>query len=261
MKTKITLLFLIIFSFMYSQDNFEFKAVYHLKYKIDSTENTYKTENFILLFNKNKSLFLAEKQYKRDSLLAKNVGYIRARSRYNSKFQEYIMTNLNEQTLLFKENLFNSNFGYVEKINNNIIFTNKQQKINGINCKTAKTKKYGRIWFLDYSDDYPFQFGPYKFIGLPSLVIKARDKQNTYIYELVSIHKIDDKSIKIPPRYQSKYKNLTKSQFNTIKEKIKYSDYIFKDIEFEDPTLKRRLSKKRKLRKLRENNPIELSDI
>lgn len=61
--------------------------------------------------------------------------------------------------------------------------------INGYLCQKAKTKFGGRTWIAWFSTALPYSDGPYKFSGLPGLIVKLNDTQNHYTFEMLSIAK------------------------------------------------------------------------
>ena len=64
-----------------------------------------------------------------------------------------------------------------------------QQKIGEFNAQKATTDFAGRKWVAWFSPELPFQDGPYKFHGLPGLIVKLEDLTKTHQFELVGISK------------------------------------------------------------------------
>lgn len=61
----------------------------------------------------------------------------------------------------------------------------EKQKIGEYNTQKATTTYGGREWIAWFSTDIPFQDGPYKFYGLPGLIVKLEDKTGSHIMTLV----------------------------------------------------------------------------
>lgn len=59
--------------------------------------------------------------------------------------------------------------------------------IAGHTCQKATTNLGGRQWTAWFSPDIPFSDGPYKFCGLPGLIIKVTDSQNYFSFQLNSL--------------------------------------------------------------------------
>ncbi|MDR6157170.1 GLPGLI family protein [Chryseobacterium sp. SLBN-27] len=64
------------------------------------------------------------------------------------------------------------------------IFPDKQ-KIGEFNAQKATTSFGGRQWTAWFTVDIPFQDGPYKFCGLPGLIVKIEDDTASHIMTLV----------------------------------------------------------------------------
>jgi len=61
--------------------------------------------------------------------------------------------------------------------------------ILGYSCKKASILFGGREWVAWYSPEIPFQDGPYKFSGLPGLILEASLTDRDYIFTAVGIEK------------------------------------------------------------------------
>ncbi len=59
----------------------------------------------------------------------------------------------------------------------------------GYVCQRATCRFRGREWEVWYTEEIPVSQGPWKFCGLPGLVLKAVDKNHSHIFEAVSIRK------------------------------------------------------------------------
>lgn len=67
----------------------------------------------------------------------------------------------------------------------------KDSTISGFPCKLATTTFAGRKYMAWYSLQIPISDGPYKFSGLPGLIVKISDTQNQHRFTLTSLKKID----------------------------------------------------------------------
>ena len=59
--------------------------------------------------------------------------------------------------------------------------------IAGYTCSTAKTSFRGREWTVWFTPEIPLSVGPWKFNGLPGLILKAQDDKLDYIWECQNI--------------------------------------------------------------------------
>lgn len=62
--------------------------------------------------------------------------------------------------------------------------------INGYDCILATCSYHGRDWSVWFSTDLPWQDGPWKFCGLPGLVVSASDAEGLYRFDLKDIYPI-----------------------------------------------------------------------
>lgn len=67
-----------------------------------------------------------------------------------------------------------------------------KQKIGAYNAQKATTEFGGRKWTAWFSSDIPFQDGPYKFKGLPGLIVKVEDADKNYSWQLSGNKKIEN---------------------------------------------------------------------
>lgn len=87
-----------------------------------------------------------------------------------------------------------TNIGYNEDLKFNWKIENEKQKIGSYNTQKATTEYGGRKWTAWFSVDLPFQDGPYKFYGLPGLIVKIEDDGKNYSWELKGNKKVDNYS-------------------------------------------------------------------
>ena len=66
----------------------------------------------------------------------------------------------------------------------------EKEKIGDLNTQKASCNFAGRIWTAWFVSDIPIQDGPYKFHGLPGLIIKIEDKTKSHSFVLKEIKKI-----------------------------------------------------------------------
>ncbi|QBO57734.1 GLPGLI family protein [Chryseobacterium salivictor] len=84
------------------------------------------------------------------------------------------------------------NIGYNEELKFNWKIENQKEKIGAYNAQKATTEYGGRKWTAWFTTDIPLQDGPYKFYGLPGLIVKVNDDGNNYSWELKGNKKVPD---------------------------------------------------------------------
>lgn len=69
--------------------------------------------------------------------------------------------------------------------------SDEKQKIGTYNAQKATADFGGRKWIAWFTTEIPFQDGPYKFYGLPGLIVKVGDEAGNYSWELKGNKKTD----------------------------------------------------------------------
>ena len=67
--------------------------------------------------------------------------------------------------------------------------SNEQQSILGYLAQKATMFFAGREWTAWFTSEISIPDGPYKFYGLPGLILKISDKTNTHSFEMISVQK------------------------------------------------------------------------
>ena len=84
------------------------------------------------------------------------------------------------------------NIGYNEDLKFNWKIDAQKEKIGAYNAQKATTEYGGRKWTAWFTADIPLQDGPYKFHGLPGLIVKVTDDGNNYSWELKGNKKVEN---------------------------------------------------------------------
>ncbi|PKG41601.1 GLPGLI family protein [Psychroflexus sp. MES1-P1E] len=239
------------------------KFTYLLTYQPDSTV-TYNKQSgeMFLLTSENSSVFQSKNGYLKDSLLLaiendpnEEISMADISRFPKTQFHSKILKKNSKDSIIVYDKIVTDNFKYLEyKGNIKWKISSDTQTINGLKCQKATTSYGGRDYEAWFSDEIPISDGPYKFSGLPGLIIKISDSKKHYVFELISKSKIDLTYTNLEPK-----KNLfftTKSVFfdrredfkENIIERIAQSGFIIDD--------KYKADVRRKLKK--RNNPIEL---
>ncbi|WP_419869887.1 GLPGLI family protein [Chryseobacterium sp. CT-SW4] len=196
---KKILQFLILFSsiFSYSQfyrkDTLRGDFIYLLKAKLNTQSNHIHEEYFSLQIGDNRAFFASVQSIKADSVYQKiphkklDNGAIlisaKGMSIPKTKFP-YRIIQSGENIQYFRWVAMTA-LTYKEPIIDNWKLINESKVINSFNCKKAEVSYKGRNWIAWYSTEIPFPYGPYKFGGLPGLIIKIVDDKGDYDFELV----------------------------------------------------------------------------
>ncbi|WP_326980934.1 GLPGLI family protein [Chryseobacterium sp. MYb264] len=134
----------------------------------------------------------------------------------------------------FTDRILQDNFIYKEEIKFNWEIKPEKKRIGEYNTQKAICNYGGRQWEAWFSTDFPFQDGPYKFFGLPDLIVKINDTNNNYAWLLVGNKKIDNYNEKtrieestkniIPiskEKYTKIYQDYKKDPFGSVRQTLK----------------------------------------
>lgn len=264
-------LFQLSFSGTYAQeknnDLFEWSAQYKLYLKIDSLQKQHTSEYMLLMFNQNLSGFRSVSRYLLDSV-KKTASYkakqqnerIAIGMKYRTNVEEYIITDLAKKEIIFTTiaNLSSpTSPQYTELIAPKWQIMKQTKKINDIFCTRAEISLFGRKWIAWFSNEHPFPFGPYKFFGLPGLIIEIADSTDSYRYEL---YKLKKERILYPKFPHDNIVKVSKAKSIELCNTGKYTTALFKDIQIEGrgPEYFKRMQEGLDKKRKSENNPIEL---
>ncbi len=100
---------------------------------------------------------------------------------------------------------------------------NEEKEIKGYKVKKAITNLFGRSWEAWYTEDVPISYGPYKFNGLPGLILDIKDSQNLFHFEFVGITKSNSS---IPKPFKIGRVKMTRDEFIDYIKKYKENPFI-----------------------------------
>lgn len=82
-----------------------------------------------------------------------------------------------------------------------------KEKIGELMTQKATCTFAGRIWTAWFTTEIPIQDGPYKFYGLPGLIVRMEDQTKSHSYELKGVKKMNEdagfESFKDKKRYNA----------------------------------------------------------
>jgi GLPGLI family protein len=165
-----------------------------------------KKEEMILLIGDNVSLFRSRPSLVRDSIIENFKGP----NKYDliAEVNKHPVPAMNWQvfknfpqgnmTTIDKILIFQERYLYEEPMNEIVWEIKKETKvISGLKCQLATTKFGGRNYEAWFSKEIPISEGPYKFHGLPGLIVHIYDNKGFYDFKLQSAKKITyDRAIK-----------------------------------------------------------------
>lgn len=192
MKKIFTIICIFSFLLFFSQKinfNSDTQITYSLIFKPDSTQ-TKISDNIVTLYLKgNQSIFQDDKKAKIDSIIAtQKVTQLSSLPLF--KTNHVIYKDLHKSLITYSEVIDYVNFGYNESIKDlKWKLYKRKRTILNYNCQEAKINFYGRNYTAWYTTDIPVSDGPYKFSGLPGLILEVYDENDHFHYKAIAITK------------------------------------------------------------------------
>lgn len=241
-------------------DNSSYKCIYDYRYQSDSlNKNSTKEAYMTLLIGSKYNVFKSEFKFHIDSLLFLNSKGLVSKEQVSEGLSNGTPGGPS-YTIISKNNdkevnlIYPTTEGVWETLQNdtrNWKLGSKSDSINGYSCRNAFLNFKGRKYTAWYTPEIPLPYGPYKFSGLPGLIVKISDQQNTHCFDLKKIQKHhfeiakeNKKSIKMTSEQLKKA--IRNYQLGIIEKAKAWFAH--------DPHKIERVTKKI----LNENNPIEL---
>jgi len=173
----------------------ELTVTYSVEYKPDSLDpERIRYEKMLLFIGKDLSEFLSYYSYFNDIEMRKMETSSQLQEWLNKippmpKFLYYIYKNYPVGKITYIEAVFTP-FKYEENLELfNWQLSTDTATIGGYHAQKATTSFGGRDWIAWFVPELPYNDGPYKFNGLPGLIVKVYDTRNHYIFEMTSIEK------------------------------------------------------------------------
>ncbi|WBL25216.1 GLPGLI family protein [Zunongwangia sp. HGR-M22] len=278
MKNKFIfiLAFLMLSAFpLQAQNKLNYRVSYELTYKLDSTDlESSKSEVMWLFANNDSSLFISRGAALKDSIkknvIAAEIGSEKWRSKMEAAKTEF-------EYRIFKNKAENK-IGYgIKLLSDKLYYSNSLDQIKweiqanakdiaGYNAQKATTSFAGRDYIAWFTPEIPLTDGPYKFAGLPGLILELQDTEAEYFFKFAGFEKLAN-----PLEYEifpEKYKEVKKKELLDLVETYEKDpiSYVNNYVGSGGTTVRVEIvgdEKKDYLRKhraelARKNNPIEL---
>ncbi|MFD2730415.1 GLPGLI family protein [Pedobacter alpinus] len=179
-------------------ENITAKAKYTLTHNYDTANTSLIiSENYILLLGKNTSLYKSLDRQIQDSIMYANFKKTKSMSPPSGKrfSDEQIFFNFKQKKIFSATNSIVGKY-YVERSFENIVWNIQSETkiISNLNCQKAVGEFHGRNFTAWFCKDLPFKAGPWKLVGLPGLIIEAKDITNRIEFSLTSFESIANSS-------------------------------------------------------------------
>lgn len=250
-----------------AQENEAYHLLYEMKYVSDSTnEKSITKETMELYTNGTQSLFRSYEYSLIDSL-TQGLEPKRAYRMTLSKLSTYYLTkDLKHNTLDFFDGIRlgkKDSYRYRENTHNSLQWhtTEETDTIKGYSCQKAYANYGGRKWFAWFAPEIPIFDGPYKFSGLPGLIVSVYDSTGSWQFSLTSLSPTKE----LPKNHKvESAKEIEKDQFYALKKEYRLNTIEIEEASgnsffiFESPEHRARIMKGKAAAVKKDNNWIEL---
>lgn len=162
-----------------------------------------KVENTFLDIKGNQSLFISESKLLRDSLttVLRQQGITETKKSKKDKsefpklpngksiqptfFDYFITKNMEDKSVNFVESIGSKQVYYQEDRKMNWEISTEVSDFNNYKVQKATMSFGGRIWTAWFAPEIKISDGPYKFLGLPGLILKLEDEKGDYRFSFV----------------------------------------------------------------------------
>ena len=240
-------------------DTVEYVVMYELTFREDTAHlDRYRTENHMLSIGKKHevSSFRGYDIYRRHMEL-KKVGdsgvtdELIKTGRIGKVFSDVpssaircsIFKNMTSKNITTIDHIYMQGmYEYEESFNAfNWQITAETDTINNYVCQKAICDFGGRTWEAWFTSELPFSDGPYKFCGLPGLILNIADTENHYSWKFLSIERPSELMMVyevINDRIQTTKEGFFKLQkrykvSHTIGDATTNNDFVKKAVEYE----------------------------
>lgn len=190
-KINLTIIIICVTIFcnkIYSQNSGE--LIYISKNKL----NNYLEEKYVLNFNNNISLFtLLEREVKAKINADEYENEITVSNKYPDSLTSKYIINTAKNEILFSKPISHDdfktflNYHIKENLKLNWLIHNDTISISNIKCQKASLEFRGRNYIAWFSTEHNLPYGPFKFYGLPGIIVLIEDSLKEVSFMLKAI--------------------------------------------------------------------------
>lgn len=210
-------------------DTVSYVVTYQLSFKDDKTK-TKVNDIVVLEIGRNFAKSFSSTLFKSDSVAAewvKRGADAVPQTKNNAPVMDvYRNRTAKSNTVIFRSILSGPVYRYEEKSNLMIWTISPETKdYSSYPCQKATTEFRGREFEAWFAKDIPLHEGPWKFDGLPGLILYVKDTQDDYVFECIGIEKV---KTPYPMKYWSwNYENAKREQLQKTIKKMYLDTYNY----------------------------------
>lgn len=225
MNKRTPFLIFVLLSVLLSAQNKRF--IYEYSFALDSTNKANVDREIVVLDTDSKgSLFYSLNKFKADSTTAAEIKkqfdskseIINIKQNFHSKINYTIQKTYPNFSVFQYTDISGDDYKVQDIRKPKWQIMPQKAKISTFDAQKATTELFGRKWTAWFTTEIPIQDGPYKFYGLPGMIVKLEDDTKSHIFELKEIanysqnnilgEQIKDSYNNVPAIDQATYKRL-----------------------------------------------------
>ena len=181
---------------LFSQDN-DFKITYK------RFEGNLKRDDVLYIKNNEPTVMKTNMASTAQIVVKKDTTYIDANGAtvmqsfgadtdYSTYLDEYIKVDQSTNAIEMIRDVHRKNFLVTDQINYSWKITNETKQIQNYTCYKATTSFRGNTFEVWFTPDIPINAGPWKWYGLPGLIVEATDTDQSVVYKLEKIEPLNE---------------------------------------------------------------------
>lgn len=207
----------------FTEENETILITYKASIKKNKNSNRTSTETVNLFISPKESVFIDRKLLQFRKVLAKDLPpQERAREMGmigSAWFKCIIVKNFEENSTIVMEEHLQKQYNAYQQASmspeNWNIISDSDSTIAGLKTHKAECRFGGRRWLAWFTPEIPVSDGPYKFSGLPGLIVKLESSEGDYSFHISGIERnLSEKSLPVIPNYSL----ISETRFKEIQE-------------------------------------------
>lgn len=178
MKKAIAIIFLFLFVLIQSQTH---RFFYTVNFKIDSLSNEYVKDLVVLDVDKDETKFYSNDFLTNDSIRIETSEYEFSYPKFKSSLKRKTGTGENTSYITLSPLYYSLKTNDIQHWK----ISDETKNIGNFKAQKATVNFGGRHWEAWFSTELPFSEGPYKFRGLPGLILELKDSNENYLFSFV----------------------------------------------------------------------------
>ncbi|WP_079240279.1 GLPGLI family protein [Chryseobacterium indologenes] len=172
------------------------RFIYDYQFVSDSTKHSeIKSETMYLDIGSKGSIYYSSSAYVNDSTMIADAKLGKMTMPAEGKINERVCKNYPDYKIFISTKFYLEKYKVLDERQQNWKIHKEKDKINGFNVQKASLDFAGRKWIAWFTTEIPIQDGPYKFHGLPGLILKIEDETKSHYFVLKGVRSLSKNTV------------------------------------------------------------------